>query len=466
MKSVLVLIALGLCLACGSAAGAPQVRKTNSVERIVRFDYPVTNRADQTQDIRICLPLPQSNVRQDVLLVYPEPGHDEIVADAYGNRIAIYREKAVKPGHVRRRGWIAAVRTFAAVFEPSSGVPALSEAERELYLRDSPKYQLESPTIAAVSASICRPGISDDEKAISVFNYLVENVKYLRDDKWDTAPEVLEKKQGSCSEYTYATIALLRRCGLPCRYTGGAILSARSRSGYDAKVHEDAVFHRWTEVYLRQYGWFPMDGSRGYGSIRRLGNTMNFWGRLNADSLQTYCGDGGDDNYVEWDYVGGARGSVEDTLRVSAVFFWIDLPAENLQPAIDAVNRALAEKLPAESLASIARDTLQREILLLRLNDIDPVRWPGVGEELYRARHPAAVYLSIHCDYLGVPMPSFLAFPLLVDEYFRSEILKHRRGGTWNWSAFEHWWRKARPEVSFSEEKTIFVLPRREIDLN
>jgi len=466
MRIIPAVTVLASCLAADALRADPEPRKANSVERIVRFEYPVTSKADREQDVRVCLALPQSNPRQGVMFVYPEPGYQDLATDAYGNQIAIYNEKAMKPGEVRRRGWIAAVRTYAAVYEAGPEPARLSDADRARYTADSPKYRIDSAEIRSLRDTLIKPGMTDYEKAMAVFRYLAENVKYFRDDKWDTAPEVLSRKQGSCSEYTYATIALLRACDVPCRYTGGSIVSTGNKTRYDPKVHEDAVFHRWTEAFLERYGWYPLDAARAYGATQRFGNYLNFCGRLTADSLQTYCGDGGDDSYIGWDYVAAARGTVKDSLRADGVFFWIEAPPEKLPATVEAVRKAAAEQLPSDALGAIAKDTLQREVLFLLMNHVDRTRWPAIAEELYRVRHPGAVYLSIYCEHLGMTLPAFLAFPLLTDEYLRSEILKHRTGGRWDWAAFERWWRKARPEISFSEERMVFILNTKQIDLN
>ncbi|MEP0843564.1 MAG: transglutaminase domain-containing protein [Phycisphaerae bacterium] len=451
-------------LAGGAARGEQAVQRANSVERIVRYEYPVTNTADKPQDVRVYLALPRPNARQEIVFLYPQPGYERIFEDEFGNRIAEYCDRGVQPGEVRRHGWMAAVKTYAAVFHPSAGVEPLGEADRARYTRDTPKYLISDPGVTALRDALIRPGMSDYEKAAAVFHWFVENVTYLRDDKWDTAPEVIQRKQGSCSEYTYSILSLMRSAGVPCRYTGGVMISTANKTRYDEKVHEDAVFHRWAEVYLKDYGWFPVDGSRGAGATRRFGNNLHYWGQLTADGLQTYCGDGG--GPLDWDYVAFARGEVRNSVKTDGVCFWIEAPLERLEPAIQEVNRALEEKMPPATLAKLAAETLTREVLFLLLDRLDRARYPQLAEELLKAKHPAAVYLGVYCDRLGVPMPSFITFPTLTDDYLRSEILKHRAAGAWDWRSLERWWRKARPIIAFSEERRVFVMTTRTIDLN
>ena len=84
--------------------------------------------------------------------------------------------------------------------------------------------------------------MSDNQKTLAIFEYLITNLTYSRDDKWDSAPEVLQKKRGSCSEFNYAFIALLRACGIPCRYTGGLVSPRGTEAGMTKKSTKTRFF--------------------------------------------------------------------------------------------------------------------------------------------------------------------------------------------------------------------------------
>lgn len=442
------------------------VQRANSVERVVRFECRLTNAADREQDVTLYLPLPQSNARQEVAAVRPGPDYKEILVDSYGNRLACYVEKAMKPGEMRSRGWMAAVRTYATACLPTTMPAELDAKQRDRYTRDSPKYQATSQPVRELADELGRDKANDAEKAFAFFSYLVTHITYVRDDRWDAASDVLRKKQGSCSEYSYALLGLLRAAGIPCRYTGGFILSLANKTKYDEKVHEDSVFHRWVEIHLKDYGWLPADASRGQGDARRFGNYLDFWGRVPADCLQVYTGDGGQDSLLEWNYVAHAKGQIEGGLKTTSLCYWIDAPGGGLEAAVDEVSGAVSDSGFRFSAADLVGNTLKREALFLLMGRVDRSRYPDVIEALYAARHPSSVHLSVLCDHLGVGVPSFVQFPLMVDEYLRGEILKYRRGGKWDWAGFERWWRKARPETSFSDEKKVFILNKRNLELN
>jgi transglutaminase-like putative cysteine protease len=69
---------------------------------------------------------------------------------------------------------------------------------------------------------------------------------------WEPAPVVLERGSGSCSEYTFAFVALCRIAGLPARYVGAIVVR-----GEDGSCDES--FHRWAQVYLPPVGWVDWD---------------------------------------------------------------------------------------------------------------------------------------------------------------------------------------------------------------
>lgn len=461
MKSIVGLMAVFCLLPFLDA----NVQTANQIERAVRFEYRIVNRIDRVQDITVTLALPQSNERQEVLEVIPEPGYTRIYNDDFGNRLVSYTEKNVQPGEMRLRGWLARVRCLAAVWLPLASPARLSAAERRCYTRDRSNYQITSPLILELKRKLIKTGMNDEAKARTIFEYLISHVTYYRDDKWDTAPEVLQKGQGSCSEYNFAFIALLRACGIPARYTGGVVLSTDNLSHYDIRIHEDAVFHRWTEVFLEHYGWLPVDASRGSTALRRFDNFLNLWGRLPASALQTYRGDGGEDEPLGWDYVAANQPQLADSLRDAPVCYWLEGSNGELQPMVQQIAKEIARGLDHASLARIVADSTSREILFFLINQVDRSHYPLLCDELLRVGHPAALYFTLACERLQIPLPPERHSPLLADEFLGNEIKRVLDGDNRDWPMFEYWWRMARPEIVYSAEKKVFVLTNPDINI-
>ncbi|HWR83817.1 MAG TPA: transglutaminase-like domain-containing protein, partial [Candidatus Deferrimicrobium sp.] len=126
---------------------------------------------------------------------------------------------------------------------------------------------------------------------------VIDHLEYERVGGWNTAPTVLERGNGSCSEYSFVFIAMCRAAGLPARYVG-----AVSIRGDDASW--DDVFHRWCEIYLPGYGWVPVDPSGGDSPWPA--DQADAFGYLNNRYLITTVSGGGSE-YLDWGYNANER---------------------------------------------------------------------------------------------------------------------------------------------------------------
>jgi transglutaminase-like putative cysteine protease len=123
---------------------------------------------------------------------------------------------------------------------------------------------------------------------------------------WNTAPTVLERGNGSCSEYTFVYISMCRSAGLPARYVGSVV----ERGDYASL---DDVFHRWVEVYLPGVGWVPIDPSRGDKEGPR--DQAIAIGHLDAQFLIT-TESGGNSETMGWTYNSNADWVTEPRTNV------------------------------------------------------------------------------------------------------------------------------------------------------
>jgi transglutaminase-like putative cysteine protease len=129
-------------------------------------------------------------------------------------------------------------------------------------------------------------------KARRIFDYLIGHMYYEMQGGWNTAPTVLERGNGSCSEYSFVYIAMCRAAGVPARYVGSVVYR-----GDDAAM--DDVFHRWVEIYLPNFGWIPVDPSRGDRDNPR--DQAIAFGHLSNRFVITTQSGGGSET-MEWTY--------------------------------------------------------------------------------------------------------------------------------------------------------------------
>lgn len=455
-----------LLCAAAAALGAQGIERVNGCPAVVRFQYRVVNKTDKAQDATIACALPQGNARQDVRALCTEDDLATLTTDRYGNRFATYAVKDLKPGEVRQFGWIAAVQVYAAVWNAASEKQTLGDEERAHYTRDLPMYAITSPVITQLRDDLARQDMSDARKARALFDHVAARIDYVRDGVWDPAPDVLTRGKGSCSEYSYALIALLRACRIPCRYAGALILTEGNCTKYDAGTHEDAVFHRWVEIHLDDYGWFPADGSRAHSAVRRFENVANHIGRLPAGLLETYHGDGGEDTPLIWEYVANFRCAEKDALQDVSSCVWLETRSDDLPKDLARVKAALEAAETAEAFAGLLATPLERELVLFLLPRVPHARYPALAGGLLAARHPDAVYIAACCEREGIALPPALTSAALTDRALGAEIKQRARNEPKAWAAFEYWWRKARALVAFSEDKKVFTLTTTSIDIH
>ncbi len=225
-----------------------------------------------------------------------EPAYTDLVTDKWGQQTAHFHFENIKPDTK-----VSAVMTTVAkineirYFIYPEKVGSLSDIPSDIkakYLENNEKYRYDDPVIKnALKAAI---GNETNPYWIfrKIFNYLIANMYYEMSGGWNTAPTVLARGNGSCSEYTFVYISMCRAAGLPARYVGSVVV----RGDYASM---DDVFHRWVEVYLPNYGWVPIDPSGGDQGWPR--DQANYIGHLDHRFLITTESGGGSET-MGWTY--------------------------------------------------------------------------------------------------------------------------------------------------------------------
>lgn len=161
-----------------------------------------------------------------------------------------------------------------------------------MFLTDGDKYLIKHPTIQKA----VKEAMADEKNpywmARRIYRYIHQKMFYKLEGGWNVAPRVLERGNGSCSEYSFVFIAMCRAAGIPARYVGSLVVRKDQASF-------DDIFHRWVEIYLPGYGWVPVDPSRGDKPNEAA--RADAFGHLEGDFLITTRGAGGS-KYLSWRY--------------------------------------------------------------------------------------------------------------------------------------------------------------------
>ncbi len=244
-------------------------------------------------DIHLAVPVDRDN--QVIEQISLSPGYD-YVTDKSGQKTAHYHFSNVKPGEKVEAEMVTRAKIYEIRYfiypEKVGGLDEIPDDIPAVYLENNEKYQTDHPVIAEAVKKV----VGDEKNpywiARKIYNYLMDAMYYEMTGGWNTAPTVLERGNGSCSEYSFVYISMCRAAGLPARYVGSAVV----RGDDDCM---DDVFHRWVEVYLPNYGWIPVDPSGGDQELPR--NQANYFGHLSNRFLITTESAGGSET-MEWTY--------------------------------------------------------------------------------------------------------------------------------------------------------------------
>ncbi len=264
----------------------------------VTFYHQITNFGPGdviSADVYFAIPSDRPNQKiSGVIDFLPEPTN--FLVDKWGQETAHFYYQNIKQGGIKNSEMKLIVNTYdVRYFIYPEEVGSMNEIPAEIktkYLENNEKYQYDHQVIK----NAVKEAVGDEKNpywiARNIYNYLMKNMYYEMQGGWNTAPTVLARGNGSCSEYAFIYIAMCRAAGLPARYVGSVVIR-----GDDACM--DDVFHRWVEIYLPGYGWIPVDPSGGDSSSPR--HQANYFGHL-ANRYLITTESGGGSKTMSWTY--------------------------------------------------------------------------------------------------------------------------------------------------------------------
>lgn len=290
---------------------APYVRRSPKKESVVYREAWRNFGPGTVKTLDVYIAVPQDLPNQSLLApprFTPEP--DGYVTDRWGQRCAHWRFQDVKPGQeVRASMEVLAELYQVRWFVDPERVGSLTEIPAEIrrnYTQNNSKLVLDDPVIQGAVKEALGGESNPYWMAWKINRHIQEKMRYELVGGWNVAPTVLSRGSGSCSEYTFVMLAMCHAAGLPARYAGSVVIR-----GDDAS--RDDVFHRWVEVYLPNYGWFPVDPSGGDSPVPA--ESAAFFGGLDNRFLITTLG-AGDSETLGWDYNSNAAWTAKGRVKV------------------------------------------------------------------------------------------------------------------------------------------------------
>jgi sugar lactone lactonase YvrE len=239
-----------------------------------------------------------------------QPTPTDFVTDRWGQRSAHFAFRNIAAGQE-----VKAVMTVDATLykvrwyvDPAKvgGLDEIPAEIRSAYTQNSSKLVMDDPIIQKAVKDALGGETNPYWMAWKINKYIQDHMFYQLLGGWNVAPTVLARGSGSCSEYTFVMLAMCHAAGLPARYAGSVVIR-----GDDAS--RDDVFHRWVEVYLPNYGWFPVDPSGGDSDVPST--VSDFFGGLANRFVITTLG-AGDSETLGWDYDSAARWTAQGPVKL------------------------------------------------------------------------------------------------------------------------------------------------------
>jgi len=299
------------------------VRRSNadSLHLLLTYEFRNYGPGDvPTLDVYVALPhdMPNQTLLGPVQFI-PRPS--DTVTDRWQQPLAHFRfENVPHEQRTQVRMEASAVLYKARWLIYPHRVGSLKEIPkdvREAYLVDEDKYRITDPVIQKA----VKEAVGDETNPYwmmrRIHKYVREHLTYELAGGWNVAPQVLTRGNGSCSEYTFVFIAMCRAAGIPARYVGSVVVR-----NDDASF--DNTFHRWSQVYLPNYGWVHVDPQGG--DREKLSEIAASIGQVDNRFLITTEG-GGASEYLGWGYNYDQRWTARGPVKIysDAVGEWSPL---------------------------------------------------------------------------------------------------------------------------------------------
>ncbi|HLW64865.1 MAG TPA: transglutaminase domain-containing protein [Gemmataceae bacterium] len=172
------------------------------------------------------------------------------------------------------------------------------------FLAEEKYLEVNDTSIQHAAKSI--PGSNGEKGVRNVMDFVV---KTLRKTPFDPADHgavwALKNKHGDCTEFADLFVTLCRAKGIPARVCEGYITTDVAKG--------DTPKHNWTEVYLDNLGWVPVDPLHTFLNLVTVDHLRPVYLQLTHQRVDKTLKDG---HFWRYDYEGGEI-KVHDSFTVT-----------------------------------------------------------------------------------------------------------------------------------------------------
>jgi transglutaminase-like putative cysteine protease len=237
--------------------------------------YHLKNPTNGPVRTQIALP-PDIINRQKVYFRTLNPTTVNVEIDEDGNYLALYELAKGEAKTITLTG-IAEVKSTKNLPAQTNSSEQIPEDILNRYTKELPFWPTTDPKIIQLAESITKDHVGTYNKSHAIYNYVIEELTYSKErlqnnvERFGALKALEFPDQAVCMEYADLFITLNRAVGIP----------AREIDGYAYTPDDDSlptigdVLHAWTEVYLPDTGWVPVDPTWG-STTKGLDYFQNF----------------------------------------------------------------------------------------------------------------------------------------------------------------------------------------------
>ena len=146
---------------------------------------------------------------------------------------------------------------FYRVIDPDKVVPYSGrEPEFLTYTREEYPHEVFSDRMKQLVTSIVGSETNPYLKGKKIYNWIADSIQYSYAREYSTLRNIsaycLDKRYGDCGQQGLLFITLCRIAGIPTRWQSGFMV-----------YPGDEGMHDWAEIYIKPYGWLPVDPYMG-----------------------------------------------------------------------------------------------------------------------------------------------------------------------------------------------------------
>jgi hypothetical protein len=228
----------------------PSWLPTRQVRATVMYTLHLSNPLAGPLEVRLNLPrtFPGRQVIREMTF-NPEPLENKV--DENGDRFA--RFLLAQPSD----GAVIYVQLMADLYEAdlttATQLPTrlrlLAIPDRDRWLRDEPLIETNDPLIKKAAKTIAAN--NEIQTITNMLNGMALTMTYEAQPGELGAVGLLKAGTGKCADFANLFVAICRAKHIPARPINGFTTKPVTKG--------QTAFHRWVEVYLRSYGWVPVD---------------------------------------------------------------------------------------------------------------------------------------------------------------------------------------------------------------